>query len=59
MAAFTKMVNGEPMSIQDLDRIITVIASKPLQVAQVDPATVNGVQARLRDALATYNRPAQ
>lgn len=57
IAAFVKFIGGEPMSVLDLERVIKVFDEKPLQVAQVDPAMLNGVQARLRDSLAKYLQP--
>jgi len=54
IGAMVKWVDGEPMSIQDLERIVRVFETKLLQTSQVDPASLSGTQMRLRDALSRY-----
>jgi hypothetical protein len=57
LAALYKLADGEPMSIQDIKRLIKVIATKPIQTSQVDPATLSGLQMELREAFAQYTQP--
>lgn len=54
IGAMMKWVDGEAMSIQDLERLIKVFETKLLQTSQVDPASLSGAQMRLRDALSKY-----
>jgi len=49
-----KWVDGEPMSLQDLERVVKVFELKPLQTQQPDPGTMSGFQMRLRDSLRKY-----
>lgn len=57
--AMMKWYDQEPMSIQDLERIVKVFETKLLQTSQVDPASLSGTQMRLRDALSKYYQQAK
>ena len=60
IAAMLKWLRGEPMSKEDLERIIAVIENSPLSVSNVDPDVIAAIQVRLRQVLHTkFGAPKQ
>lgn len=49
-----KWAVGEPLTVQEIERVIKLFETTPLQTAQADPATMSGLQMRLRDSLRKY-----
>jgi len=50
-AAFIKWQRGEPMSKEDLERIIGVLENSPLSISNVSPEDTAAIQVRLRQVL--------
>jgi len=51
LAAMYKWIKGEPMSKEDLERIIGVLENSPLSVSNASPEDLAAVQIRLRQVL--------
>jgi len=51
LAAVYKFMGGEPMSPQDLTRVIQIFDTGKLELAQVDAPTVAGLRIKLKTVL--------
>ena len=51
ISAFIKWVAGEPMSREDVERILGVIQQNDLKVSQVDQQMMAALQVRIRHIL--------